>query len=63
MGNKKRTEKELDKMLESIFGKNKDLGLSTKKKTFCECQNPIYNYPEMVWCDNCTKEIVDKPKE
>lgn len=23
----------------------------------CKCEGPIYNYPEMVWCDNCGKEI------
>jgi hypothetical protein len=23
----------------------------------CLCESPNHNYPEMVWCDNCGKEI------
>lgn len=23
----------------------------------CKCESPNHNYPEMVWCDNCGKEI------
>jgi len=26
-------------------------------KTFCSCEQPKPNYPEMVWCDNCGLEI------
>lgn len=26
-------------------------------KSFCGCEKPKYNYPEMIWCDNCGKEI------
>ena len=29
---------------------------------FCECEIPKYNYPEMIWCDNCGKEIYKKAK-
>ena len=35
------------------------LSLLSVSKSFCQCEKPIYNYPEMVWCDNCTKEIKD----
>lgn len=31
-------------------------------KSFCGCKEPKYNYPEMVWCDNCGKEIPTKPQ-
>ena len=26
-------------------------------KTKCDCEEPKPNYPEMVWCDKCGKEI------
>jgi len=26
-------------------------------KSVCGCSEPKYNYPEMIWCDNCGKEI------
>jgi len=26
-------------------------------KSFCKCEKPKYNYPEMLWCDNCVLEI------
>ena len=26
-------------------------------KPFCRCEKPAYNYPEMVWCNNCGLEI------
>ena len=25
--------------------------------SFCQCVKPAYNYPEMLWCDKCGKEI------
>jgi len=28
-------------------------------KSYCSCEKPKYNYPEMVWCDNCGLEIKD----
>ena len=28
-------------------------------KSFCSCEKPKYNYPEMIWCDNCGLEIKD----
>ena len=28
-------------------------------KSFCGCTKPKPNYPEMVWCDDCTKEIAE----
>ena len=28
-----------------------------ESKPFCKCENPAYNYHEMVWCDNCGLEI------
>jgi len=29
-------------------------------KSVCVCSTPKYNYPEMIWCDNCGKEIPRK---
>jgi hypothetical protein len=26
-------------------------------RKLCSCITPNHNYPEMVWCDNCGKEI------
>ena len=37
----------------------KNLALSGVVKSFCGCKKPKPNYPEMVWCDDCTKEIKD----
>lgn len=39
--------------------KPKALDIHVVSKSFCECKKPQPNYPEMVWCDNCTKEIED----
>ncbi len=38
----------------------KALMLHGVSKSFCGCKKPKPNYPEMVWCDNCTKEIESK---
>ena len=32
-------------------------------KDICKCDNPKYNYPEMVWCDGCGKQIADSEPE
>ena len=33
------------------------LNKSFKKEPICKCENPKYNYPEMIWCDKCGKKI------
>lgn len=38
-------------------GVDKLLGAIGKSKRYCSCEKPKYNYPEMVWCDNCGLEI------
>jgi len=44
--------------------KNKELQFAlnvltptSKKKLKCDCEEPLPNYPEMVWCDKCGFEI------
>ena len=41
------TEKEKKEMLDFLKA----------KENKCGCKTPKHNYPEMVWCDNCGKEI------
>jgi len=41
-----------------------NLTIPVVSDSFCECKAPKYNYPEMLWCDTCGKEInEDKQKE
>ena len=41
-----------------------NLNIPDVSNSFCECKTPKYNYPEMLWCDTCGKEInEDKQKE
>ena len=41
-----------------------NLTIPDVSNSFCECKEPKYNYPEMLWCDTCGKEInEDKQKE
>lgn len=51
------SEREVLEMLESYKIK---FSLSGVSKSFCGCDKPQPNYPEMVWCNNCTKEIGGK---
>lgn len=44
-----------NKPLES--NKPKALVIHDVSKSFCQCDKPVYNYPEMVWCDTCRLEI------
>ena len=37
----------------------KALPIQRVSKSYCSCEKPKYNYPEMVWCDNCGLEIKD----
>lgn len=30
------------------------------KRFSCNCAEPTYNYPEMLWCESCGKPIEDK---
>ena len=30
------------------------------KRFSCNCAEPAYNYPEMLWCDRCGKPISEK---
>jgi len=30
------------------------------EKKYCKCTEPKYNYPEMIWCVKCGKEIPKK---
>ena len=50
----------LESQLISRIERLEQLDLANVSKSFCECDKPQPNYPEMVWCDNCTKEIKDK---
>ena len=57
----------IDAMEEYARMKNKDIQFAlniltpTSKKTLkCDCEEPIPNYPEMVWCDRCGYEISEK---
>ncbi len=34
-----------------------NVDVDSGEKEFCGCEKPKHNYPEMVWCDNCGKEI------
>ena len=36
---------------------SKQLNLPDVGKSFCGCNPPKYNYPEMLWCDDCGKKI------
>ena len=47
-------EKEVENMLYEYRLKFSLFGVG---KSFCGCTKPKPNYPEMVWCDDCTKEI------
>ncbi len=54
----------IDAMEEYARMKNKDIQLAlniltpTSKKTLkCDCEEPIPNYPEMVWCEKCGFKI------
>ena len=38
---------------------NAVLAIQHVSKSYCSCEKPKYNYPEMVWCDNCGLEIKD----
>jgi len=47
-----------------VRGREVDAGISKCNKhivssMYCCCEVPKYNYPEMVWCDTCGKEIKD----
>ncbi len=33
------------------------LPIQRVRKSYCSCEKPKYNYPEMVWCDICGLEI------
>lgn len=44
---------------DSINEMNQALTTPVVSESFCECEKPQHNYPEMVWCDNCTKKIED----
>lgn len=35
----------------------KNLTLYGVSQAFCKCDKPQPNYPEMIWCDNCSLEI------
>ena len=50
----------LERQLLSRVKRLKQFDLHVVSKSFCGCKKPKPNYPEMVWCDNCTKEIEDK---
>ena len=41
------TEKEKNEMIDFLKDKEK----------ICGCKQPKPNYPEMVWCDECRKEL------
>ena len=47
--------------LERALDKRSDESSNCNKphvsKSFCSCEKPKYNYPEMIWCDNCGLEI------
>ena len=40
--------------------KVKELSQHGVIKAVCLCKIPKYNYPEMLWCDDCGKEISKK---
>lgn len=50
-------QKKLTEALDIVLSEVKKLPIHNVSKSFCECEKPQPNYPEMVWCDNCTKEI------
>lgn len=58
-GNLETYENWLERQLLARIDKLEQLNLYVASKSFCSCVEPKYNYPEMIWCDNCTKEIKD----
>ena len=46
-------------VLEMLKDYKEKFSLSDVGKSFCGCKKPQPNYPEMVWCDKCTKEIAE----
>ena len=48
---------DIDKNRTSESNEPKALIIQRVSKSFCPCKKPIYNYPEMVWCDTCGLEI------
>jgi hypothetical protein len=39
---------------------NKTNEIAVELNKYCYCLKPAYNYPEMVWCDKCGKEIKEE---
>lgn len=40
-----------------LISRIKKLEQIESQKDFCKCEKPKANYPEMIWCDTCTKVI------
>ena len=50
--------KSKERLVEKLKAVNK-LTIPAVIKSFCSCEKPKHNYPEMVWCDTCGLEIKD----
>lgn len=48
-----------EKLIEKLKAVNNNCDLANVSQSFCSCEKPKHNYPEMVWCDNCGLEIKD----
>lgn len=48
---------EFNKLTDYVEEMERKIEQIESQKDFCKCEKPKANYPEMIWCDICTKVI------